>query len=124
MSPATRACDGPTTSGNMVTISVSGTFVGVGSDGYPGGSTTVSVPTPCYYTQGFSGKEYAEWVDSGRAASVWYHTGGEGPFEPHPGYQRYKDDAEGHWYGSACSSETFEDLDDFFDLRRRVVPHP
>jgi hypothetical protein len=108
--------DGPITSGNTVTISVSGTFVGVGADGSPGGSTTVSLPTPCWYEQGFTGKEYAEWVDSGEAARIWRQTGGEGPFEPHPGYQQYKDDDEGHWYGSVCSSETFEDLDDFFEF--------
>lgn len=109
---------GPTSSGGTVTITVSGSFVGGGSSG-TSGTTTVSLPTPCYYVQGFTGKEYAEWVESGRAASEWYHTGGEGPFEPRPGYKKYADDDEGHWYGSACSSETFDDLDEFFEFAER-----
>jgi hypothetical protein len=106
-------CDGPVTSGNTVSITVTGSFVGAGTPG-SSGTTTVSLPTPCYYVQGFTGAEYAEWVDSGHAAAQWYHTGQDGPFEPYPGYKSHKDDHEGHWYGSACSSETFEDLDDFF----------
>ena len=105
----------PTTSGHTVTVTVSGSFVGGGSDGSPGGGTTsVSVPSPCWYDQGFSGAEYADYVDSGQQAASEHHHGDVQ--EPtYPGYEKHKKDQDGHWYGGACSSETFgDDLDGFF----------
>ncbi|WP_322938049.1 hypothetical protein [Nocardioides bizhenqiangii] len=111
----TDNCGDTSSSGGTVTITVSGSFVGAGSAG-SSGTTTVSLPTPCWYDAGYTGKEYAEWVDSGEAARLWHRTGGIGNYEPHPGYQRYKDDTEGHWYGATCSSATFEDIDDFFEF--------
>lgn len=112
--PSTPAT--PTTSGHTVTVSVSGSFVGGGSAGSPGGGTaSVSVPSPCWYSQGFSGKEYANFVDSGQAAALNHHTGGDYPLEIRPGYESHKNDTEGHYYGGGCSSETFGDnLDAFF----------
>ncbi|MFI6828087.1 hypothetical protein ACIBG5_13365 [Kribbella sp. NPDC050241] len=106
----------PTTSGGTIVITVSGTGVRGGSDGHSA-SRTVSVPAPCYMEPGMTGKEYYEWVSSGKANADWHHTGGEldGPFTPYPGYEQYKDDDKGHWYGGVCSSETFgDDLDSFF----------
>jgi hypothetical protein len=105
----------PTTGGDggTITVTVTGTGVRGGSAGRPS-SRQVIVPSPCWMSPGFTGKEYYEWVKSGRAASSWYHTGNEGPFEPQPGYEKYKDDDKGRWYGGACSSETFNDLDQFF----------
>jgi hypothetical protein len=104
------------TSGNTITVTVVGTGVKGGSAGHAG-SQSVSVPAPCAMMPGFTGKEYYEWVHSGKAVSEWHHTGGDldGPFEPQPGYEKYKDDDKGHWYGGSCSSETFSDMDDFFD---------
>jgi hypothetical protein len=75
---------------------------------------------------GFTGKEYYEWVHSGQAARDWYHTGGgmDGAFEPQPGYEQYKDDDKGHWYGGSCSSETFTDMDEFFDYADKWFAAP
>ncbi|NUR06767.1 MAG: hypothetical protein HOQ22_07270 [Nocardioidaceae bacterium] len=117
---AATGCGGgvstPSTSGHTITVQVSGSFVSGGSSG-SGGTTSVAVPSPCWYEQGYSGKEYAEWVDSGEAAAIWHHTGGDadGSFEAHPDYQKHANDDDGHWYGGSCSSETFgDDLDSFF----------
>ena len=99
--------------GHTVTVQVSGTFVGGGSAGSPG-STTVSVPTPCWYTESFSGKEYADWIDSGKAAQDAHHHG-DAPTEIYPGYEQHKNDADGHWYGGECISTSFgDDMDAFF----------
>lgn len=107
----------PTTSGggNTITVTVVGTGVKGGSAGHAG-SRSVSVPAPCSMSPGFTGKEYYDWVQSGKAAKDWYNLGGgmDGQFEPQPGYEKYKDDDKGHWYGGSCSSETFTDMDEFF----------
>ena len=98
-----------------VTITVVGTGVKGGSAGHAG-RTTVAVRSPCVMTAGFTGKEYYEWVSSGAANRDWHHQGGDadGRFVPKPGYEKYKDDANGHWYGGSCSSEGFDDLQEFF----------
>jgi hypothetical protein len=107
----------PTTGGHgqTVTITVVGTGVKGGSAGKPAQSTAV-VFAPCSMNEGYTGKEYYEWVTSGAASRDWYHQGGSayGPFEPRPGYEQYKDDDKGHWYGGSCSSEGFEDMKEFF----------
>lgn len=102
-------------SGQTITITVVGSGVKGGSAGSPGRTTAV-VRSPCAMIAGFTGKQYYEWVSSGAANRDWYHQGGgaDGPFVPKPGYEKYKDDAKGHWYGGSCSSEGFEDLKDFF----------
>lgn len=112
----------PSTTGQTIIVQVSGSFVGGGKDGSPG-STTVSVPAPCFYIEGFTGKEYYDYVQSGKAASDWNHTGGgtDGSFQPIPGYKQHKNDTKGHWYGGECDSANYEnmfgsdpDLDAFF----------
>lgn len=106
----------PSTGGQTITVTVTGSFVGQASPG-SSGTTSVTVPTPCGYTQGMTGQEYFEWVESGRAARDWYRMGGgSGAYEPRPGYRQHKGDTEGHWYGGMCSSGGFEDLDEFFDF--------
>ncbi|TCC45877.1 hypothetical protein E0H75_29640 [Kribbella capetownensis] len=105
------------TEGGTITVTVTGTGVKGGSAGHAA-SRTVSVPSPCYMSPGMTGKEYYEWVSSGKANADWHHTGGDldGPFTPYPGYEQHKDDDKGHWYGGSCSSETFgDDLDSFFE---------
>jgi hypothetical protein len=104
----------PTTEGNTITITVSGTGVSGGSAGHAA-TRTVSVPSPCWYRPGKTGKDYYEWVTSGEAERLHRQTGEDGDFEPFPGYERYKDDDQGHWYGGGCSSDRFNgDLDAFF----------
>ncbi|NEA31526.1 hypothetical protein [Streptomyces sp. SID13031] len=107
----------PTTGGqgHTVTITVVGTGVKGGSAGKAGRAPVV-VYSPCWMTAGYTGKEYYEWVSSGEANRDWYHQSGgaNGPFKPKPGYEKYKDDDKGHWYGGSCSSEGFEDLKEFF----------
>jgi hypothetical protein len=102
-------------SGQTITITVTGTGVKGGSAGSPG-TTTAVVRSPCSMDPGFTGKEYYDWVSSGDARRLWHQTGSDldGPFETKPGYEKYKDDDKGHWYGGSCSSEGFEDLKDFF----------
>ncbi len=121
--------DGPDVSGRTIAVTVTHSYGSGGSSGSAGtstGSTTVQVPVPCWYVQGKTGKEYYHWVESGQASIDWYHHGGgDGPFEPYPGYKQHKNDSEGHWYGSACSSETFENIDDFFEYSQQwFAEHP
>jgi hypothetical protein len=107
----------PTTggAGHTVTVTVVGSGVKGGSAGKPARAGVV-VRSPCWMNAGFTGKKYYEWVTSGAASRDWYHQGGseEGPFKPKPGYEKYKDDDKGHWYGGSCSSEGFENLKEFF----------
>jgi hypothetical protein len=104
----------PQTDGRTITVSVTGTFVGGGSDGSAGsGSTSVQVPTPCWYSQGKTGKEFADWYEDPANQQMFHGVGG---VDPYPNYEKYRNDTKGHWYGSSCSSETFgDDLDAFFD---------
>jgi hypothetical protein len=107
----------PTTggAGHTVTITVVGTGVKGGSAG-KGGRASVIVHSPCSMNAGYTGKQYYEWVSSGAASRDWHHQGdgSDGVFKPKPGYEKYKDDDKGHWYGGSCSSEGFEDLKEFF----------
>ncbi|GAA1660499.1 hypothetical protein GCM10009744_62690 [Kribbella alba] len=105
----------PVASGNKVSITITGTGVSGGSGGQ-GGSRAVSVATPCSYTQGMTGKEYYDYIQGGGPLGR-DETGT--PFKPNPGYEQYKDDDKGHWYGGMCSSETFGDLDKFFDYAKK-----
>ncbi len=111
----TGSCTGPETprtDGRTITVTVSGSFVGGGRDG-SAGSTSVHVPTPCWYSQGKTGKEFADWYDDPANQHVFHGVGG---VDPHPGYEKHRNDTDGHWYSSQCSSETFgDDLDAFFD---------
>jgi hypothetical protein len=126
----TGTCGGgatPEVSGHTVVVRVSGSLVSGGSPGSGGGTTSVSVPSPCWYIQGMSGKEYAEWVDSGKAQYLWYHTNaGNGAYQPVAGYEQHKNDDKGHYYGGECSSETFgDDIDGFFSYADKwFADHP
>jgi hypothetical protein len=103
----------PGASGNTITVTVTGTGVSGGSAG-SGGTTTVAVTPPCRYIQGFTGKEYYDYIKGG--GPLGRDTEGN-PFEPNPGYEQYKDDTKGHWYGGMCSSADYDgDLDEFFDF--------
>ncbi len=111
-------------------IAVSAEYVSAASDGSGAGGTTVSSQTVassvhpvCWYEQGSSGKELAEWFDSGQAAwDIRHFDAGGKTVEQHkeryPDYESHADDTEGHWYGPACSSEYLEynDIEEYFAI--------
>jgi hypothetical protein len=107
----------PTTSGNTIVITVTGTGVRGGSAGHTAQHTR-TVAAPCSMDPMETGKEYYDWVKSGNAARLWHNTGSDresGAFAARPGYEQYKDDTKGLWYGGSCSSETYgSNLDAFF----------
>jgi hypothetical protein len=110
----------PTTTGGTITITVSGTALKGGSPGHSV-SRTVSVPAPCWMEPSYTGKEYYEFVTgTGEYAGhgmnyMNAHTGENMTAEP--GYEKYKDDTEGHWWGGICSSGNFDGpIKDFFTM--------
>jgi len=95
----------------VITVSVWGTGSKAGSSGSGGGGrVTVSVPAPCWMIESSTGKEYYEYVESGQMSQDNYHFSED--MTPRPGYQKYKDDALGHWYGAMCSSANWPDQND------------
>jgi len=61
-------------------------------------------------TEGDTGKAYFEYVDSGQMARDAFHL--DENATPRPGYEQYKDDDLGHWYGAVCSSANWPDQSD------------
>ena len=108
--------DKPQSDGNTVVVSVYGDFVRGGSDGSPGGgSTSVSVPTPCKWYEGWTGKEYYEGIQSNEINGAGSRDADRGTWEPNAGYEKYKDDTKGHWYFPGCSmlDGMFDNYDEF-----------
>jgi hypothetical protein len=99
-------------SGQSVTVQVSGTLVSGGSSGSGGSSsTTVSVPTPCYYWKVWSGKEYYDGVKNG---TIGQPNQADRDAKPVEGYEQHKDE-DGAYWSPVCESTTFgDDLDGFF----------
>ncbi|WP_029287116.1 hypothetical protein [Cellulomonas sp. HZM] len=96
-----------------IVVKVWGTTVQQGGQSVTVPPSSTWVHPVCWYEQSMSGKEYAEWVDSGKAEFDWHHTAaGDGPYKPYPGYEDHKDDDEGHWYGGTCSSAYWKDNTD------------
>lgn len=104
----------PNTGDGGLTITISGSGVNGGS----GGSFTVPaedvvVLPPCRYFQGFTGKEYYEFVEE---HSTFYDPETHEPIPPYAGYKQHKNDTEGHWWAGMCSSGDFDgELGEFFD---------
>lgn len=101
----------PTTKGGTITITVSGTALKGGSPGHSV-SREVAVPAPCWMEPSFTGKEYYEFVTgtgkyAGRGMAYINAHMGES-MTPEAGYEKYKDDTEGHWWGGICSSGNFD----------------
>lgn len=94
----------PGASGNTISVSITGTGVGNGKGGRPGHASVKQVPVPCNYIQSMTGKQYYEYIVGG--GPLGRDKNGV-PFKPYPGYEQYKDDDKGHWYGGMCSSELF-----------------
>jgi len=120
--PVTQTPASTKTSGQVITVSVWGNGSKAGSAGSGsggGGRVDVSVPAPCWMTAGFSGKEYFEWVDSGQMARDAYHANES--VTPYAGYEQYKDDAQGHWYGAMCTSANWPNQDDIAGFNSFVL---
>jgi hypothetical protein len=70
--------------------------------------------------------EYYEYVKSGQISRDNYHFGED--MTPREGYEKYKDDDLGHWYGAMCSSANWPDQNDMPGWSRFVdqffVSHP
>lgn len=116
--PAAADCGGggvtcaPETDGRTVTVTVTGSFVSAGRPGSPGGgSTTVQVPVPCVYYQGWTGKEYFEGVRDGSINGAGSDR--DEPWQPYDGYRQHRDDTEGHWYFAGCSNVNDLPWDEF-----------
>ncbi len=114
--PAPPAAGTVKTDGPVITVTVTGSGYQGGSPGsVGGGSVSVSVPAPCWMIAFMTGKEYYEYVTSGQQAADNYHYGENQ--SPGRGYELYKDDILGHWYGGMCSSANWpdqNDMDGFF----------
>jgi hypothetical protein len=108
----------PTTKGGTITITVTGTAL---KGGTPGHSTSrqVSVPAPCWMEPSFTGKEYYEFVTgtgeyTGKGMA-WLNAHMGENMTAEPGYEQYKDDTTGHWWGGTCSSGNYDgSIKDFF----------
>ncbi|WP_156393646.1 hypothetical protein [Nocardioides sp. Root140] len=117
------ACDGANVGcvdnpGNgTVTVSVTGSLVRGGSPGSGGGSTTVSVPVPCYRTPLWTGKEYFDGIKDGTITGAGWDEWNPEPWAPYAGYKQHKNDTEGRWYVPTCtmldSFENFQEFDKF-----------
>jgi len=110
----------PTTSGGTITITVTGTALKGGSAGQSA-TRTVSVPAPCWMEPSYTGKEYYEFVTGtgeyeGKGMS-WVNAHMGENMEPEPGYEAYKNDTAGHWWGGTCTSGNFDgSIKEFFDF--------
>ena len=122
---AASACGGaavgcePEVSGRTVTVTVTGTLVRSGTPGSPGGgSTTVSVPVPCYLTASWTGKEYFQGIkDRSITSAGWDEWGGDMDHWPYPGWREHKDDDEGRWWTPTCRyTGQFSDYDEWDDF--------
>ncbi|WP_244931549.1 hypothetical protein [Nocardioides sp. W7] len=108
------SCEPPQVDGSTVTVTVTGSFVSGGSPGSPGGgTTTVHVPVPCVFYEGWTGKEYFEGVKEGSISGAGSDEADRGEWKPYAGYQQHKDDTEGHWYFAGCQNVNDLPWDDF-----------
>jgi hypothetical protein len=69
----------------------------------------------------YTGKEYYEFATgtgeyAGKGMS-WVNAHMGESMTPEPGYEKYKDDTEGHWWGGTCTSGNFDgSIKEFFDF--------
>lgn len=125
LAPAATAGEGPcracqdsgssaSSGGGTISVTVRGSGVLPGGGAVDLDTTNVAMHPLCWYTSFATGKEYAEFVESGRAAELDHHS--PDGYTPVEGWEEHKDDDKGHWYGGECSSAYWEgdDLDGFF----------
>lgn len=119
--PAAADCGGggvtcaPETDGRTVTVTVTGSFVSSGRPGSPGGgSTTVRVPVPCVFYEGWTGKEYYDGVEDGSINGAGSNR--DEQWTPYAGYRQHQDDTEGHWWYAGCTNVNDLPWDDFIQF--------
>ena len=103
------------TTGPKIEVTVTGSGYKGGSSGSGGGgSVSLTVPAPCWMVAADTGKEYYEWVHSGRMAQANHNMAlNQGEYMTAlPGYEAYKDDALGHWYYAYCDIDNWPVQDD------------
>ncbi|MEN0128134.1 MAG: hypothetical protein AAGC49_01750 [Brevundimonas sp.] len=116
--PCRGSCDGGSASGgtsaDSITVTVSGSGVIPGHGSVPIDTSKIAVHPLCWYSAFATGKEYAEFVESGRAAELAHH---HDDYETVEGWEEHRDDDKGHWYGGTCSSAYWkgETIDGFFE---------
>lgn len=75
---------------------------------------TVWIHPTCWYHEGPTGAEYAEYVESGQINWDRHHYDEDIP--ELPGWEEHADDDEGHWWYRVCNSGYYDgDIDEFFD---------
>jgi hypothetical protein len=106
--PSASAGDGGTSStseqatagadSNTITVKVWGNGVKAQPTGSGDGvSWELPMPAACWMAQGETGKDYADYVDTGQLAR-YNANHPEDSTDPIEGYKEYKDDVTGHWY--------------------------
>jgi hypothetical protein len=100
----------PTTGDSTITVTVWGNGLKAGSAGSGGGTSDLPIPAPCWMTAYFTGQSYFDYVTSGEMALD--STRFDGVRAPEPGYEKYKDDDKGHWYGPYCDEGNWTDQND------------
>ena len=108
--------DRPTSSGQVdgskILVQVWGTGVKAGTAGSGGGGPAeLPMPVPCWMDQSvYTGKTYAEYVDSNQMALDNKHYAEQMTAEE--GYSAFKDDDKGHWYYARCEMDSWPDQND------------
>ncbi|WP_258522114.1 hypothetical protein [Actinomyces sp. Z5] len=99
--------------------SVSAAADGSGSGGatVSSQSVTAAVHPVCWYQEGSTGAEVAEWFDSGEADEDTRNLNFDGKSVEeqkldYPDYRLHADDTEGRWYMPTCSSKYMADDDE------------
>ena len=116
--PCRSSCGGGSagggTSGDVISVTVTGSGVIPGHGTVPIDTSKVALHPLCWYSSFATGKEYAEFVESGRAAELEHHA--PDGYKPVDGWEAHRDDDKGHWFGGTCSSAYWkgDKLDGFF----------
>lgn len=111
------SCPPPQVDGRTVTVTVTGSLVRAGSGGSTGGTTTVSVPVPCYLTPSWTGKEYFDGIEDGSITSAgWDEWGGAANRWPYSGWRAHETDDEGRWWTPTCRYSDGFEYDDWGDF--------
>jgi len=107
------------TSGQVITVMVSGSGYAGGSSGSGGGGAfSVGVPAPCWMSAAETGSAYYQWVASGQMSRDMRHSG----TAPQRGRvtRRNKNDGKGQWWVPICDPGNWPNPSDFLGFGRYV----